>query len=279
MRKDNLVTNQTRKESASVDFPKEKLKAELPFVIFCSFLCTFVFSRIVVSGINQGWFKLGGYLYVGGVHVHHLNYGIFLLSIVGFVSLTSLGRGWQRTLAIFYGLAVGLIFDEFGRWLKLQDQYYSPLSYDAVIIIAAILALIVSYGAYADRKEKIRASRTQKIPKGTVFLHEGEPGDTAYFIIEGEAEVFRDENDRRYTMAHLVSGDFIGEMALFTEQGRSASVKALTDLKLKPLTKENLFYNLEQHPELGVTLINLLTDRLVIANNRLSAIQHAVYEV
>jgi hypothetical protein len=253
-----------------ITFPKEKPKAEIPFIIFCSFLCTFITARLVVFGLQGGWLQVGGYLYVQHIHIHHLNYGIFLLSIVGFGSLTTAGKTYQRGFTILYGIALGLTFDEFGMWLRLQDVYYSPLSYDAVTIIALILALITSYGTYADRLIKRRASYIRDVPKGSILFNERDMSDEAYLIIQGTVEIFRIHEGKRHILAHLGPAELVGEMALFTGQGRSASAQALTPLKVRPLTKNTLLYNLEEHPELSVTLIRVLAERLIIANNQSS---------
>jgi len=88
------------------------------------------------------------FLHVGGTHVHHLNYGIFLLSFIGayllFVQPT--GR-WLCIAAVIYGAGLALTFDEFGMWLHLGGSYWQRASFDAVIVVATALALLV----YAPR--------------------------------------------------------------------------------------------------------------------------------
>ena len=87
------------------------------------------------------------FFHVKGTHVHHLNYGIFLLSISGAVSLFSRPTGrWLWATAVAYGVGLGLTFDEFGMWLHLGGPYWQRASYDAVVTVAAVLALI-AYGS------------------------------------------------------------------------------------------------------------------------------------
>jgi hypothetical protein len=75
--------------------------------------------------------------------VHHLNYGIFLLSAVCGYSVfrRPVGRAAEIT-ALLYGVAMGLTLDEFGMWLHLGGSYWQRASVDAVIIVAAVLAMI-----------------------------------------------------------------------------------------------------------------------------------------
>jgi len=83
------------------------------------------------------------YFFLHGTHVHHLNYGIFLLSgICGYsVFQRPVGRAAEIT-ALLYGVAMGLTFDEFGMWLHLGGSYWQRASVDAVIVVAALFAMV-----------------------------------------------------------------------------------------------------------------------------------------
>ena len=109
-----------------------------------AFVLTFLLARILVLCIMTH--RLPDlYLFVGETHVHHLNYGIFLLAIVGAWLLFKPPQGrTKRTAAVFYGIGLALTFDEFGMWLHLGGSYWQRASYDAVIIVAALLALIIA---------------------------------------------------------------------------------------------------------------------------------------
>lgn len=112
-------------------------------VILASFVLTFIAARVTVFLIVSR--RLPDlYLHVGGTHVHHLNYGIFLLSAVGAYLL--LGRPTERRLmasALAYGIGLALTFDEFGMWIHLGGSYWQRASFDAVVVIAGLLGLIV----------------------------------------------------------------------------------------------------------------------------------------
>ncbi len=83
------------------------------------------------------------FLFLHGTHVHHLNYGIFLLAVVGGYALFRRpdGRAAELT-ALGYGFAMALTFDEFGMWLHLGGSYWQRASVDAVIVVAALIGLI-----------------------------------------------------------------------------------------------------------------------------------------
>jgi hypothetical protein len=83
------------------------------------------------------------FLFLHGTHVHHLNYGIFLLSVVAGYALFRRpdGRAAEIT-ALAYGFAMALTFDEFGMWLHLGGSYWQRASVDAVIVVAALIGWI-----------------------------------------------------------------------------------------------------------------------------------------
>jgi hypothetical protein len=106
------------------------------------FLLTFLLARIVVLLIMTRRMP-DLYLHVGGTHVHHLNYGIFLLAVVGTFALlgTLDARGLKVALAL-WGVGLGLTFDEFGMWVHLGGSYWQRASFDAVVVVAGSLALV-----------------------------------------------------------------------------------------------------------------------------------------
>ena len=106
------------------------------------FIVTFVMARIFVLLIMTG--KMPNmYFFLRGTHVHHLNYGIFLMAAVCGYSVfrRPVGRAAEIT-AMLYGVAMGLTFDEFGMWLHLGGSYWQRASVDAVIVVMALFGLI-----------------------------------------------------------------------------------------------------------------------------------------
>jgi hypothetical protein len=116
------------------------------------FLVTFVVSRICVFLIMSGEMP-NFYFFLHGTHVHHLNYGIFLLATVcGYSVFRRPVRRKAELTALIYGVAMGLTFDEFGMWLHLGGSYWQRASVDAVIVVAALFGL-VAFGRTLKRFE------------------------------------------------------------------------------------------------------------------------------
>lgn len=108
-----------------------------------AFILTFIASRTVVFLIMARRMP-NLFLFLHGTHVHHLNYGIFLLAAVAGYLLFKRPQGRAADMAaLAYGFAMALTFDEFGMWLHLGGSYWQRASIDAVIVLAALLALLV----------------------------------------------------------------------------------------------------------------------------------------
>ena len=109
-------------------------------IVLIAFVLTFLASRILVLLIMTRRMP-DFFLHVGQTHVHHLNYGIFLLCGVAGWALFApplLGKR-LRVALLMYGLGLGLTFDEFGMWLHLGGGYWQRASYDAVVTVAGLL--------------------------------------------------------------------------------------------------------------------------------------------
>jgi hypothetical protein len=136
-------------ETITLDRPGRTHLARLVFFVF---LLTFMLSRIVVFLIMSRRIP-DLYLYVGGTHVHHLNYGIFLLAGLGafLLFVRPEGRSLQAA-AVLYGIGMALTFDEFGMWVRLGGRYWQRASLDAMGVLAALFGLI----AFAPEIKKFR---------------------------------------------------------------------------------------------------------------------------
>lgn len=122
-------------------------RRERMFIASVCFLLTFAFVRALTHiGRGHSAFQIE----VGGVHVHHLVWGILLLLVVGYVWLIQVGTGHQgtsvrmgRLTALLYGVGAALTLDEFALWLHLKDIYWERegrASIDAVVLFGALVS-------------------------------------------------------------------------------------------------------------------------------------------
>jgi hypothetical protein len=117
------------------------VQASLTALVLLAFVVTFLVARVMVLLIMTHRIP-SLYLHVKGTHVHHMNYGIFLLSAVGGLLLLRppVGKALRCTAAL-YGIGLALTFDEFGMWIHLGGPYWQRASFDAVVVITALLGL------------------------------------------------------------------------------------------------------------------------------------------
>jgi hypothetical protein len=76
-------------------------------------------------------------------------WGIVLMLLAGFISLTPIDSPWREIMAVLFGIGAGLTLDEFALWLRLKDVYWAEegrQSVDAVIIAATLGGLILVVG-------------------------------------------------------------------------------------------------------------------------------------
>jgi hypothetical protein len=137
-----------RPASAGAPTPHEQARRAL-----LAFLVTFMLARTLVLLIMARRIP-NMYLFLRDTHVHHLNYGIFLLALVaGYLLLRRPSGEAARRVAFAYGIAMALTFDEFGMWLHLGGSYWQRASVDAIVVVAGVLALI----AYARTIKRFEA--------------------------------------------------------------------------------------------------------------------------
>lgn len=121
-----------------VENNKPGLYVYLIFPIAISFLLTFGISRL----FNYLFPDL--FLVVGGVHVHHFAYGFFVLAASGYLALIFDKPEEKYLVSLLHGFGLGLALDEFGMWLRLQDDEPIRWGYDGFLIFLAVFLLIIT---------------------------------------------------------------------------------------------------------------------------------------
>jgi hypothetical protein len=82
----------------------------------------------------------------GGLHVHHLVFGIVLILATGFALALQPPSPWLELFAAGFGIGAGLTLDEYALWLHLEDVYWAEegrRSVDAVVIAALLGGLLL----------------------------------------------------------------------------------------------------------------------------------------
>lgn len=122
--------------------------------------------------------------------------------------------------------------------------------------------------AKRDLNEVAKATTQLTMQAGQTLVEEGSPGQEFFVILDGEAEVRR--NDRR--VARLGVGQYFGELSLLDGGERSASVVALTDIEVLVLDRRDFQALAQSIPGMGFKLLNAMSLRLREADGK--AISH-----
>lgn len=117
------------------------------FLVLAAFVLSFLAIRTSARLTRSVSWWPGGVESSGGVHLHHLVWGICLMLFSGFLSFAvPLETPWWHLLAIVFGIGAGFTLDEFALWVYLRDVYWSPegrASFEAVVVAVAFAALVV----------------------------------------------------------------------------------------------------------------------------------------
>jgi CRP-like cAMP-binding protein len=98
----------------------------------------------------------------------------------------------------------------------------------------------------------------QPFAAGDPVFAEGEPGDALYLLVEGAVKVHRGGEQ----LAQLGAREVFGEMAVLDSQPRSASVTVLKDAVLLKIGRDDFRDILQERPEIGMGIIQVLSRRL-----------------
>jgi CRP/FNR family transcriptional regulator len=106
---------------------------------------------------------------------------------------------------------------------------------------------------------------------GQVVFREGDDSDTCYVVSTGHARAVRSHSDgRTITLATFGPGDIFGELAMFDDEKRSATVEAVDDVDVVAILGNDMRRLLKEHPEMSAKLVTALGRRLRAANERLA---------
>jgi lysyl-tRNA synthetase, class II len=135
-----LLGELTFEINSSAAFDQADQRAGL--ILLASMLLSFGFIRFSTRMIRAEVSWWPGNVSPGGLHIHHLVFGIVLMMLAGFLNFVIQPYSpWFEILAGVFGIGMGLTLDEFALWLYLDDVYWSEegrSSVDAVVFAAII---------------------------------------------------------------------------------------------------------------------------------------------
>ncbi|MEQ8396200.1 cyclic nucleotide-binding domain-containing protein [Thalassobaculum sp.] len=101
------------------------------------------------------------------------------------------------------------------------------------------------------------------------MCHQGDIGDAAYIIIDGEAVVRIGTSAGEIEVARLGKGDVVGEIAILCDVPRTATVQAVDRVTVLKITKELFFRLVNEFPQIAIEIMRELAARLERTNAQL----------
>ncbi|WP_102961388.1 cyclic nucleotide-binding domain-containing protein [Mangrovicella endophytica] len=105
-------------------------------------------------------------------------------------------------------------------------------------------------------------SKLVRYEASEVLFRQGDPGDSAFVILSGQAVVIADTPGGEIEIARLGETDFVGEIGILCDMPRTATVRAVTNVKALRIGKDCLVELLENFPSIGLSMLRGLALRL-----------------
>ncbi len=97
---------------------------------------------------------------------------------------------------------------------------------------------------------------------GDQLCPQGDPGDAAYIILAGTADVLVDAPGGPVKVASVGRNDIIGEIAILCDVPRTATVTASSEVETLKIAKDGFFQLVKQFPQIGIEVMHELASRL-----------------
>jgi CRP/FNR family transcriptional regulator len=123
-----------------------------------------------------------------------------------------------------------------------------------------------------DLARVAEVSAPRRFEPGEAVFYEGDESHTCYVVRSGHARALREHQDgRQITLATFGGGDIFGELAMFGDERRSATVEAIDALEVLGILGPEMRRLMRRHPDIAVQVAASLGRRLRAANERLAS--------
>ena len=96
-----------------------------------------------------------------------------------------------------------------------------------------------------------------------IVIRQGDPGDTLYLVIDGEVAVIKAQEDNsEIELDRIESGDYFGEMALFEQIPRTATIRTVKPCRMLLLHKQQFDEMVREYPQIALEICKVLSSRI-----------------
>ena len=130
-----------------------------------------------------------------------------------------------------------------------------------------MLKNVGGFEGLSDKQVSLLTERAavRSYSKGAIIVNEGDEGTSLFVILSGSVKTFlSDENGKEVVLSTQGTDEYFGDLALFDDEPRSASVMTLEPCKVMIITKAQLREAIKEDPEIGFSLLHGLAKRVRI---------------
>jgi CRP/FNR family transcriptional regulator len=145
--------------------------------------------------------------------------------------------------------------------LTISNLMERPMDMDEKIEVLSTVPLFSQVGR-SDLERLARVAAERSYSNGANIVTEGEVGVAMFVISDGTVEVVKKEDGNDIKIDEMRRGGFFGDMALFENFPRNATVRATSDVSCLALTEWDLHAELRETPEVSIQMLKALVRRL-----------------
>ena len=140
-----------------------------------------------------------------------------------------------------------------------------------------VLRRVPLFARIDPAKLKLLAFTSERLvfPVGSELFHQGDAGDAAYILLDGEADILVDTVEGEIVVAEAGRHDFVGEIAILIDVPRTATVRARSELSTLVVTKETFLGMASEFPDVAIEIMRELAQRLADTTAQLTAARAA----
>lgn len=119
------------------------------------------------------------------------------------------------------------------------------------------------------------ASLGREYKDGDVIVRQGETGSCMFVIQKGEVEAVAESEGRDLRLRTMGVNEFFGEMALFEQETRTATVRALGPARVLTIDRKNFLGGIHEDPSLAFRIVQTMSHRIRDLTDRLATLEEA----
>jgi CRP-like cAMP-binding protein len=135
---------------------------------------------------------------------------------------------------------------------------------------------ILHHPEYEEFMTRIVCRSYNEIRIDQVTVRQGEPGNCMFVIQSGNVEAIAETDGREMRLRTLGTNDFFGEMALFEEETRTATIRAVGPARVLTIDKKNFLGGIHEDPSLAFRIVQTMSHRIRDLTDRLAKYEEEV---